>query len=286
MDCKTAQEWLGALLDGELSDQERLLLEKHLQACSSCDAEREQLQAMVHHLQTCDRHANVNAPTQLWSSIEKELDRPARELGRAERMFRLFRKPIAAAASLALVLGLGILFAAWVTESARPAQAAGVDYSILLNNLSGDVNAAFERFIQYYKAQPIDVADAQRAAPALSFSLPPELPGGYRLEQVYRLRFGTAPGVAAQYRRGDEPLMIFFHPPVDKERLGVHREQPCLVGHTHGHKVEVGAWRLVHFTDQTTCHCLLSTLNVESELPAVFAAVAPKFGGGEGGHGH
>jgi hypothetical protein len=50
--------------------------------------------------------------------------------------------------------------------------------------------------------------------------------------------------------------------------------------------VEVKPWRLVHFTDPTTCHCVLSTLDVEKELPAVFAAIAPGFKTGEGRHSH
>jgi len=83
--------------------------------------------------------------------------------------------------------------------------------------------------------------------------------------------------VAAIYRRGNEPLVVLFHPPVDLTNLGVHRQSHCVVGGRFGHKVEVGPWRLIHFTDPTTCHCLLSRLDAGPELLEVMAAIAPSF---------
>ena len=69
--------------------------------------------------------------------------------------------------------------------------------------------------------------------------------------------------------------MLLFHRPVQKEDYGTHKDHACVVGKHRGHKVEVGQWRLVHLTDPTTCHCVLSRLDEQTELPAVMAAVAP-----------
>jgi hypothetical protein len=44
-----------------------------------------------------------------------------------------------------------------------------------------------------------------------------------------------------------------------------------------GYCVETGPWRLIHFTDPTTCHCILSKLTSDSDLKAVMAAVSPDF---------
>jgi hypothetical protein len=58
--------------------------------------------------------------------------------------------------------------------------------------------------------------------------------------------------------------------------MGVHRQSCCHVAGREGQRVEVGPWQLIHFTDPSTCHCLLSLLD-EASQAAVFAAVAPNF---------
>ncbi len=277
MNCESVRERMGLLLDGQLTAEQQAALRAHLETCPDCAREYTSLQALAARIEKSDPGADAKAPGPLWDAIRAELATVQIPRSRHGRLYRFFRRPLSAAASILVLIGLGVLAGTWLTGSARPAEAAVVDYSILLNNLSGDVNAAFDRFINYYKAQPIDVNTAHKAAPALSFSLPPELAGGYRLKQVYRLKFGKAPGVAARYSRDGEPLMVFFHPPVDKTRLGTHRDQPCHVGHTHGYKVEVGAWRLLHFTDPTTCHCVLSNLDPQTQLVPILQAVAPQF---------
>ncbi len=95
------------------------------------------------------------------------------------------------------------------------AEAAYVDYTVLLDGLTDRVDAAIERFLKYYDAEPTPAEDTPGAAPALSFAVPPKLPGGFDLRQAYRLKFGHAPGVAAIYDHGEEPLVVFFHPIVD-----------------------------------------------------------------------
>jgi len=88
-------------------------------------------------------------------------------------------------------------------------------------------------------------------------------------------RFGDAPGLAARYERGDEFLAAIFHKPVQCMNQDSNRALPCVVGEHRGRKVSVGDWSMVHVTDPTTCHCVLSRLDEAVELPLILDAVAP-----------
>ncbi len=286
MDCKAIQDRLGALLDGELSAQERSSLEEHLRACSSCTAELERLQALADRLQSFGRALEATSSPPLWSAIEQGLRPPTQQAHHRRHILRFFRRPITAAASVAILIGCGLLAGIWLTSETPTASAATIDYSVLLDGVTKDVAASFQRFLSYYGGQQIEPKAAARVAPGLSFALPAELPGRYRLDKVYQLQFGASPGVAAWYEGENGPLIVFFHTPVNRENVGVHKEMPCLVGNHYGQRIDIGPWKLLHFTDPTTCHCILSTLDVESELPAVFAAVAPQFTSAQEGHGH
>jgi len=277
MDCPKAQGMMGAYLDGVLPEIQAEELEAHVAVCRPCSSELEKTRSLVDQLNwAAAKQQGVTAPKRLWSQIEQQLERDGRQ-SKVIWLIRLFKKPLAAAASLAILVGTGVFFAIWLSAGTGTAQAFTVDYSILLDDLAVDVDAAVMRFFDHYNAVPIDAESAQAAAGGLNFAIPPELPGGYHIEQAYRLKFGDSPGIAARYRRDQEPLVVFFHPPVEQAKLGIHRESDCQVAGRDGHQVEVGPWRLIHFTDPTTCHCLLSKLDNESDVFAVLAGIAPEF---------
>jgi hypothetical protein len=196
------------------------------------------------------------------------------------------RRPVMAAASIAILIGAGALVGLWLRSGAQVAKAGEVNFAVLLDGLSIDVDASFAKFLRYHQAEPITAEAAEAAAPDLRLAVPPELPGGFRLKQTYRFRLGKHVGIAASYKRGDEPLIVFFHRPTNKEHFGIRTQMSCQIEGREVHSVEVGPWRLVHFTDPTTCHCVLSRLDTEKELPAVFAAIAPGFQAGRGAGGH
>jgi hypothetical protein len=79
--------------------------------------------------------------------------------------------------------------------------------------------------------------------------------------------------------RDGELVGVIFHPPVLKEQFGTHDDRDCVIGKHRGHAVEVGEWSLVHVTDPTTCHCVLSRLDHERELADVLPLVAPPTAG-------
>ena len=273
MNCEAAREQLGAYADGELPPEHAAEIEQHLRECAACGDELRELRDMIGRFAGT---AVVKAPPELWSLVEQRLDgaAPSRE---PHRLTFWSRRLIMAAASIAILVGGGVLAGLWFASGPDVAKADEVNFALLLDGLAADVDGAFARFLEFHRAQPIAAETAVAAAPGLRFALPSELPGGFRLRQAYRFQLGTGVGLAASYQRGREPMLVFFHRPTNREHYGIRTEMSCVVEGHEVHTVEVGPWRLAHFTDPTTCHCVLSTLNVETELPAVFAAVAPEF---------
>ena len=279
MDCKTAQPQLGLYLDKTMAPGERAALEAHLASCRRC---AEQLAQMTETVSALVPQSDVPVPEQLWSSIEARLDQADRHRLRL-LPWRILRQPPAMAASILFVIGAGILAASWFGGSSV-ASAAPVDFSILLDALPLDADRAFQKFLTRYGARQVSVMQAKKRGAGLSFDLPEMLPGGFNLEQVFVLRFGAHPGVAARYSREGELLGVIFHPPVEREHFGTHKDYACVIGQHRGHQVAVGDWKLVHLTDPTTCHCVLSRLDEATELPAVMQQLAPQSFGTAGEH--
>jgi hypothetical protein len=282
MNCDTVREQLGAYADGELAAELAAQVERHTRECPACAAEIGELREMIGQLAGA---AAVKAPPQLWSMIEQHLDKtPSSRPTRNPLWWS--RRPIAAAASIAVLIGAAALLGSWLISGPDVAKADEVNFALLLDGLATNVDSSLTRFLQYHKAEPISAESAHAAAPDLRFAIPADLPHNFRLQQTYRFQLGTRTGLVACYKRGQEPLIVFLHQPTNKERFGVRSEMSCLVEGREVHSVEAGPWRLVHFTDPTTCHCVLSTLDTEKELPAVFAAIAPEFKTSSGRHGH
>lgn len=272
MCCEQIERQLGRYVDNELSATERKDVEAHLEYCSSCRAELEELRELVAGIAV---PVDVPVPDSLWPSIEQRLLQKERVSvpQHPTHRFRMRTAPWAIAAGIVLAVGLGMF---GLSSLDTPAHASTVDFGVLLDALPLDAQKAFRKFLVLYDAKPTTPVAAKRIAHDLNFDTPPVLPGGFRLKSVYELRIGGSKGIAASYERDGEFLAAVFHPPMKHENFGSHENYPCVIGEHCGHKVQVGEWKLVHLTDPTTCHCLLSRLNEESEMPAVMAAIAPK----------
>lgn len=282
MDCETAKHQLGLYLDKALAPEDRTALEAHLGDCAACARE---LAGMTEMVSALVPRSQVQVPERLWSAIEAGLDQADGETARPFPI-RLLRLRPAMAASILFVVGAGLLTLSWV-GGGNEAAAATLDYGVLLDALPLDANRAFQSFLTRYGAQRITPTEAKRRASGLNFDLPETLPGGFELQEVSALRFGKHLGIAARYSRNGELLGAIFHPPVGGERFGTHREYACVIGKHRGHQVTVGEWKLVHVTDPTTCHCILSKLDQVTELPAVMQCLIPEtFPEGAGGHDH
>lgn len=281
MTCDTIREQLGAYVDGEVAPESRAEIHDHVASCRDCAGELAELRELANALSR--RPADVAVPPILWRAIEERL--PARP---KRRILTLpISRSVGIAAAVFILVGLGLFSLPWGGNGIPQAQAATVDFGVLLDGLRFDARAAFDKFVSFYQGRRATVAEARQHGKDLTFDLPESLPGGFRLTATYTLRFGNKPGVAARYDRDGQFLGALFHPPVVEEDFGTHEDRECVVGTHRGHAVEVGEWRLVHVTDPSTCHCVLSTLDESTELPPILSALAPNIqAGAEAPHGH
>jgi hypothetical protein len=282
MTCDEIREWLGPYLDDEVAAEARRAVDAHVSACAECSRELKSLRALADRLAQPD---GVRVPPELWPAIEARL--PATTSHR-HRIIFTFRRMAAVAAVLLIAVGVGLFALPWGWDGARSAQAATVDFAVLLDGLKMDPDRAFDAFLAQYQPEEVSPAEARAYAPDLTFALPNELPGGFQRVAAYKLHFGNQRGIAARYMRGSELLGFVFHPPLLQMRFGERENRSCTVGMIQGHAVDVGEWTLSHLTDPTTCHCVLTKLDRTSELPAVYAAIAPgcSFDARPAGHGH
>jgi len=282
MCCELIERQLGRYVDRELPAAERDQVETHLKSCSNCRAEFQEMRDLVGGIAQPD---SVAVPRSLWENIERRLDQQGQGVSHARpvRRLRLRMAPWAIAASVLLTAGLGMF---GLSSLETTAQASTIDFGVLLDALPLDAPKAFRKFLVRYDAKLTTPIAAKRVASGLNFETPAVLPGGFRLLSVHELRIGGTKGIAAAYDRNGEFLAAFFHLPMTHENFGSHENFPCVIGEHCGHKVQVGEWKLIHLTDPTTCHCLLSRLDEQSEMPAVMKAIAPKFSAGTGEHSH
>ncbi len=274
MNCEQSREHLGTYIDGELDAELTAALTSHLTGCVSCRAEADALRELASSLSP----AAAEVPTSLWSAIESRLSQDERVGERTPgqvtpRLVFGLRRVVALAAVIVFVVGLGLIGLAQFTSSAS---AATVDFSALLDGVQLNPRQAFGDFLTMYQGRPGTIEQARRHADGLDFAVPEDLPGGFKREAIYRLRFGDQPGLAATYARDGEFLAAIFHRPVKREDFGTHRDYDCVIGNHRGHAVKVGDWKLVHLTDPSTCHCVLSRLDETTEIPAIMNAISPK----------
>ena len=282
MNCKQIERQLGRYVDKQLSTAERDVVDAHLESCSGCRADLAKLRELVAGIASIE---SVPMPGSLWPSIERRLYQtvvPARPPAPVAR-FRLPAAPWTIAAGVVLAIGIGMFGLSSIDTNAR---ASTVDFRVLLEALPLDAQKAFRKFLVRYDAKPTTPVAAKRIASELNFDTPVILPGGFRLQSVYVLRIGDTTGIAAAYDRDGEFLAAVFHPPMKHEKFGSQKSYPCVIGENCGHRVQVGEWTLVHLTDPTTCHCLLSRLDEQGEMPAVMSAIAPKLAESADGRGH
>jgi len=272
MCCEQIERLLGSFLDDRMSATRRRDVEAHLAYCSSCRAELNELHKLVGGI---SRPEPVAVPTMLWSRIEQRLndEGPGSSPAPSRRVLRMRHAPWAIAAGVLLIVSLGLT---GLVSLDTPARASAVDFGVLLDALPLDAHKAFRKFLVRYDAKRTTPAGAKRYATDLNFATPAKLPGGFELRSVYELRIGELRGIAASYDRNGEFLAAVFHPPMPHESFGTHENYACVIGKHCGHKVQVGQWKLVHLTDPTTCHCLLSRLDEEIGIPQVMSAIAPE----------
>lgn len=278
--CETIRSQLGPFVDGELSDAEREQVQGHLAACAACRQELARLDGLTRRLG--DGMA-VTAPAGLWAAIEQRLGEAAAAVATEPKLrppdrswvLRIARKPLAAAAVLLLVVGLGWLAtnAPWET----PAMADQLDFRPLLERADGDIGAGIQALMQAYGGEAITAAEASRRM-RVRVTAPEQLPQSLQLEQRYLLNMGRShQALAFHYAgSGEEHLLLLQCPPDVEKDYGNFECVACSVGDHHGHGVQVGKLHLMHMASENVCVCVVSTLD-ESALGQALDAVQISF---------
>ncbi len=113
MTCNDIYHQLDAFVDGEISPEQNRSIQRHLQSCSACQARVDELRALSSAVR--DELRADRAPSDLWTKIENRLpaDAESPALIQPAAWWRDRGRPLALAASVALLLGIGGSVAWW-----------------------------------------------------------------------------------------------------------------------------------------------------------------------------
>jgi len=202
MSCTGIYHQLDAFVDGEVPSSEADQIERHLGDCASCQARVDQLRALT---KAAQRDLWVEcAPSDLWARIEAKLPIAAEapEVIKPARWWRDKVRPLALAASVALLLGIAAGGVWWQLRSDYSIVAAPVQdfttYRLSERNL--DVESSDPEIIRAWFEEK------------LAFELPPikarlagfDLIGG-RLCWFLDRRIS-----ALAYQRGEEVVAVYL----------------------------------------------------------------------------
>lgn len=275
--CQEIRMKLGELLDGELAGPSRQVMEAHLAACPACRQEAARLESLVRRI---GYSPAPEAPAGLWMAIERRLDAPFaghapapaawRPPALRARILRLAGRPLAAAAAVFLVVGLG-----WLAVNAPSrAVAAEIDFRPLLARADGDVGTGIQALMRAYGGRSISADEAAQRM-KVRIAAPDELPDGLRLEGRYLLQMGPSHEALALHYTGpnDGHLLLLQCPPRIAKDYGGHECMPCSAGDHAGEGVHVGKLHLMHMASDNACVCIVSTLDMPT-FDAALDAVA------------
>ncbi|MBN2584639.1 MAG: zf-HC2 domain-containing protein [Planctomycetes bacterium] len=279
MSCDEVKSRLGEWLDGESPTEQRQVVGRHLDDCPDCRSEYESLQLMAAAIA---RPPEAKLPAGLWEAIERRLDEaPPMSTPSAEPaphrlwIYKLARRPLAAAAVVVLAIGLGWL--AFNGPWEPRAMAAQIDFRPLLEQADGDIAAGIRALMQAYGGERISPEDAAKRM-KVRVHAPDELPGELRLKARYLLNMGKHhQALAFHYTTpSGGHLLLLQCPPKVEKNYGDYECLPCSVGSHGGHGVRVGKLYLMHMASNDVCVCVVTTLD-EPKLGAALGGVKISF---------
>lgn len=279
MTCQEAKSRLGELLDGELADQPRDAIERHLESCSACRAEYASLRATVAPVAVAPQ---CPVPPGLWQAIEARLDRKGDDAVAARfratgglALYRLGLRGLAAAAAIVLAVGLGWILVA--TPWTPVAEAAQIDFRPLLERADGDIKAGIDALLRAYGGETISLAEAS-ARMKVRVHVPEELPGGLQFTSMHLLKMGRHHESLAFHFEGPGGQLLLLQCPANVQRqYGNFECLSCQVGAHDGHIVRAGPLRLMHMASRNVCVCIVATLDEQGALPAALDAIEIEF---------
>ena len=183
MKCEEAQEFITALVDKQVSDEERSLIESHLKDCQSCQFSFEQERALKREISAAG--ARLHAPAELRRKILSDLrifPGPERSSGSwTERIFPawLFARP-ALALALAVVLIPPILY--FMRSPSEPISLAALE--IQKKIIGGEISVQKTSNLDELRKWQIRAVDGEFAPMEYDLSSMNMLPAGGVVEEI------------------------------------------------------------------------------------------------------
>ncbi|MCC7290736.1 MAG: zf-HC2 domain-containing protein [Phycisphaerales bacterium] len=283
MNCQETTEHLAALIDGELEAPTLRDVEAHLAGCAACRGDLDSTRALVSAIAD---PAAVAAPPQVWTVIRNRLDHesgggfnaarwnevpgvehPHPQVESSRGFTRRQWGVFAAAAGLVFMLGVGAFL------MRGEAQAAGIDFRPILEQADGDIEAGIAALIAAHGGRAITLEEAQRLM-TVRIHPPAKLPAEMTLKGMYLLKMGEKHRSLAFHLAGPRGHLLLLQCPAGVRRdYGNQECLPCKLGAGSDHALRVGALRLMHRDSANVCMCIVSTLDEQSDLPAVLDAI-------------
>lgn len=265
MDYEQTRARLGELLDGELDDATREVVQAHVVQCATCRRELESLRSVTAQLAS---PPDVQVPPELWAAVEAQLDR-ARPLV-SNRFLSLRWRPLASAAMVVLAVGLTWLLVSSLTPPT--AHAHTLDFTPLLNRVGDDLEAGLRALLDVNGGRAATLTEATRTM-KVRVHPPDELPGGLRLQSTHFVNMGDHESLAFFFSGDGGQMLVMQCPPGMRKEHGDRDCLPCRVGTRDAQVVREGPWHLVHLESENVCICVVSKLDELRELSEVLPAL-------------
>ncbi|MCH8805005.1 MAG: zf-HC2 domain-containing protein [Planctomycetes bacterium] len=260
MNCEKLRAQLGEYHDGELSSEAVRRLDTHLAECGGCREALESIRALATRVEGWEA---VAPPANLWQAIANRLDR---RVAAHARSGPLAWRPLATAAAVLLVVGLGWLFVGGPGTST--ATAHEFDFTPLLNNVGDDLGIGLRALIERYGGRSTTLDEAAKTM-RVRVHPPEELPGEMRLRSMHMVNMGDHESLTFHFAGPRDQMLVMQCPPGMRKQYGGRECLPCTVGARPGQVVREGPWRLVHVESENVCICVVSRLDESTELAAV-----------------
>ena len=140
MSCKNKEKKISDLLDGKLSDKQRIILERHLSLCSGCKDYKNQLETLRSNVRSRERADMprgyaLEFSAKLWRRLQKEQQHKIKKMKYLD-----FEKWAYGAAGLFIILFLALYLIVLQPAPIQPEEYFMLSFEDALGELMGEIN--------------------------------------------------------------------------------------------------------------------------------------------------
>ena len=202
--CATVQEMLSAFVDSELSELERLGVERHLEACTACQTELDDLRLLSTTLKRQGQRIPQPPP---WEAVATTVGARSHPAG----VLRAWRRAdFAIAASLGAIAIVGLV-AGLVFRGRAPELSEGPDTGLGQVEMLTAGLPGLDAFLTSRRAEEVAPKDLPKRV-GFDPQIPKELPGGFKLVKTYVVRDRCCAGSSMIYLRGQDVVNLVQQP--------------------------------------------------------------------------